>query len=137
MGAQVFTHLLDKAFSDIKFEYVYNYLDDLVIYSVNIEEHLKHLHEVFLCLKAAGLNVKLSKVQFDTSQLSFLGHLISPEGVHLALLKTQSICEFPMPRKVKDIAHFLGMVNFFHNFILNFAQVAAPMKALCKNGVRF
>ena len=82
-----------------------------------------------------GLTVKLLKVQFATSQLSFLGHLISPEGVHLDMSKTQSICDFPTPRNVKDIARFLGMVNFFHNFILNFGQVAAPMNALHKKGV--
>ena len=136
-GAQVLTRLLDKVFSDIKFKYVYNYLDDLVVYSNNMQEHLEHLREVFSRLQDAGLTVKLSKVQFATSQLSFLGHLITPEGVRLDPSRTQSVREFPTPKNVKDIARFLGMVNFFHKFVPNLAQKAAPLNALRKKGVRF
>ena len=136
-GAQVLTRLLDRVFSDIKFEYVYNCLDDLVIYSANMEEHLVHLREVFSRLQAAGLTVKLSKVQFATSQLSFLGHLISAEGVRIDPSRTQSIRGFPTPRNVKDVARFLGMVNFFQKFVPNLAQIAAPLNALRKKGVRF
>ena len=134
--AQVLTRLLDKVFSDIKFEYVYNYLDDLVIYSGNMEEHLDRLKEVFSRLQAAGQTVKLSKVQFATSLLSFLGHVITPYGIHLDPPRTQCIREFQTPKTAKDIARFLGMVNFFHKFVPNLAQIAAPLNALRKKGVR-
>ena len=112
-------------------------LFDLVIYSANMEEHRDHFREVFSRLQAAGLTAKLSKVQFATSQLSILGHVFTPYGIHLDPSRTLSIREFPTPKTAKDIARFLGMVNFFHKFVPNLAQIAAPLNALRKKGVCF
>jgi hypothetical protein len=56
-GAQVLTHLLDKIFSDVKFKFVYHYLDDPVVYSSSLDEHILHLHKVFSRLQHAGLTV--------------------------------------------------------------------------------
>ena len=80
VGAQLLTRLLDKIFSDIKFRYLYHYLDDLVVYSETFEEHVQHLREVLERLRRAKLTVKLSKVSFDTNHLEFLGHIVGPGG---------------------------------------------------------
>jgi hypothetical protein len=112
-GAQVLTRLLDQVFSDIKFKFVFHYLDDLVIYSDSFHEHLLHLREVFTRLRKAGLTVNPAKVKFATSQLSFLDHIVSPAGVAVDPNRTEAIRNFPSPRDVKGIARFIGMVNFF------------------------
>jgi hypothetical protein len=75
-GAQVLTRLLDKVFHDVKFEFIYHYLDE-VIYSEDFESHLKHLKILLERLKDAGLTVKPSKVVFATREISFLGHRVS------------------------------------------------------------
>jgi hypothetical protein len=74
--AQVLTRLLDHVFQDIKFEFVYHYLDDVVIYSRTFEEHLGHIRVVPDRLREAALTVKPQKVVFATKEISFLGHLI-------------------------------------------------------------
>ena len=98
VGAQVLTRLLDKIFSDIKFKFIYNYLDDLVIYSETFEEHLEHIREVLARLKRANLTVKLAKVKFAARELSFLGHKISPGGISIDQERTRAIRNFPPQR---------------------------------------
>jgi hypothetical protein len=125
-GAQVLTRLLDMVFSDVKFRFVFHYLDDLVIYSNSFEDHIAHLREVFGRLRRAGLTVSPAKVKFATSHLSFLGHIISTNGVMIDPDRTRNITNFPPPRDVKGIARLVGTVNFFGKFIPHLAERAAP-----------
>jgi hypothetical protein len=75
-GAQVLTKLLDMVFQDIKFVYIYHYLDDVVIYSESFDLRMEHLRKVFDRLRRAGLTVKPEKVKFATQEISFLGHIV-------------------------------------------------------------
>jgi hypothetical protein len=136
-GAQVLTRLLDRVFQDLKFEFVYHYLDDVVIYSESFEDHLEHLRVVLERLRAAGLTVKPEKVVFATRGISFLGHIISPAGVRIDPERTRAIRDFPPPKDAKGISRFVGMVNFYHKFIPHFADIAAPLNALRKKGAKF
>jgi hypothetical protein len=136
-GAQVLTWLLDSVFQDLKFEFVYHYLDDVVVYSESFEEHLKHLEIVLERLRSAGFTVRPEKVVFATQEISLLGHVISPAGVRIDPERTRAIRDFPPPRDVKGIRRFIGMVNFYHKFIPRLAEVAAPLNALRKKGVKF
>jgi hypothetical protein len=81
--------------------------------------------------------VNPAKVKFATSQLSFLGHIISPSGVSVDPDRTSAIRSFPSPRDIKGVARFVGMVNFFHKLIPQFAERAAPLNLLRKKGIRF
>ena len=100
-------------------------------------EHMVHLREVFSRLHNAGLTLKASKVHFATTHLSFLGHIVSPNGVAIDRIRTRAISSFPPPTSHKAIARFMGMVNFFHRFIPNLAHIAALLNQLRKNGVKF
>ena len=137
VGAQVLTRLLDMIFSDIKFQFVFHYLDDLVIYSNSFEEHMLHLREVFSRLRNANLTINPSKVVFASSKLSFLGHIVSSEGIQIDPERTASVLQFPPPKDAKGIARFIGMANFFNKFIPNFADIAAPLNILRKKGIKF
>ena len=136
-GAQVLTRLLDRVFHDLKFDFVYHYLDDVVVYSENFEEHLVHVKTVFDRLRSAGLTVKPEKVVFATQEIAFLGHIISSAGVKIDPERTRSIRDFPPPRDVKGISRFLGMINFYHKFIPNLADVSAPLNSLRRKDVKF
>ena len=136
-GAQVLSRLLDRVFQDIKFEFVYHYLDDVVIYSESFDDHLEHIRLVLERLRQAGLTVKPQKVVFATQEISFLGHLVSPGCVRIDPERTKPIRDFPVPRDARGIARFIGMVNFYHKFIPSFADVAAPLNALRKKGMKF
>jgi hypothetical protein len=136
-GVQVLTRLLDMVFSDVKFKFVFHYLDDLVIYSKSFDDHIALLREVFGRLRRAGLTVNPAKVKFATSHLSFLGHIISTNGVMIDPDRMRNITKFPPPHDVKGIARFVGMVNFFGKFIPHLAERAGPLNALRKKNVKF
>jgi hypothetical protein len=136
-GAQVLTRILDKVFQDQKFDFLYHYLDNEVIYSESFEDNLEHLHVALECLRMAGLTVKPEKVVFAIKEISFLGYLVSPAGVRIDPERTRAIREFLIPRDAKDISRFIPMVNFYHKFIPRLADVAGPLNALRKRGVKF
>jgi hypothetical protein len=114
-GAQVLTRLLNMIFHYTKFRCVYHYSDDLVVNSENYEEHLQQLNVVFSRLRNAGFTVNPSKVMFVVQEIIFLGHRLSSAGIAIDPERTSPIVGFPPPRDVKDIARFVGMVNFIIN----------------------
>jgi transposase InsO family protein len=114
-----------------------HYLDDLVIYSSDFDQHLDHVAQVFSRLRDTGLTVKPSKVVLGVQEISFLGHRVSPLGISIDPQRTEAIRKFPHPRDVKGISRFVGMINFYHKFIPNLADIAAPLNALRKKGVKF
>jgi hypothetical protein len=131
----VLSRLLDRVFQNIKFEFVHHYLDDVVIYSECFEEHLENIRLVLDRIRqGGGLTVKPQKVVFATQEISFLGHLFSSGCFRIDPERTRPIREFLIPQNTKGLARFIGMVNFYHKFIPRFADVAAPLNALRKNG---
>lgn len=137
VGAQTLTRLLDSIFHDVKFVYVFNYLDDLLVYSESFESHLEHTEEVLKRLREAGLTVNPEKVTFAKPEISFLGHLVSARGVSVDPTRTQGIRDFPPPRDIKAIARFVGMVGFYRRFIPKASELMAPLNNLRKKGVKF
>jgi hypothetical protein len=136
-GAQVLTGLLDQFFQDFKFDFVYHYLDDVVIHSEDFDSHVEHIRFVSECLRQAGMTVKPEKVVLGTKEILFLGHLVSADGVLIDPERTKAIRDFPFPKDVRSVSWFVGMVNFYHKFIPRLAEVAAPLSALRKKEARF
>jgi hypothetical protein len=85
----------------------------------------------------AGLTIQPEKVVFATQEISFLGHLVSPAGMRIDPERTTAIREFPTPRDTRDISRFIALLNFYHKSISRLADVAAPLNALRKKGVKF
>jgi hypothetical protein len=100
---QVLTRLLERVFQEIKFDFVHQYLDDLVIYSESYERHLEHIRVFLDRLRAAGLTVK-PEVSFATQEISFLGHVVSSAGVPIDPERIRAIREFPPPRDSNVLA---------------------------------
>ena len=105
------TRLLDRSFQDLKFDFVYHCLEDVVIYNECFESHLDHIRIVFDRLRTVCLTVKPEKVVFATKEISFLWHLVSPVGVTIDPERTSAIREFPTPQDTRGISRFIGMVN--------------------------
>jgi len=128
--------LLDRVFQDLKSDFVYHYLDD-IIYSESFESHLGHIRQVLDSLKTAVLTVKQKMIVFATHEITFLRYLVSPAGVRIDPERTCAIREFPTTRDNKGFSRFISMVNFYHTFLLRLADVAAPLNALRKKGAKF
>jgi cleavage and polyadenylation specificity factor subunit 1 len=108
-------------------EHVFVYIDDIIVFSRNEEEHLQHLREVFGRLAQANLKINLEKSQLNCTQVEFLGYTISSKGIQPSVNRIKAISEFPTPTTVGQVKRFLGMVNFYHRFMPHVAQLQQPL----------
>ena len=102
-------------------------IDDILIYSDNMEDHVKHIREVLRCLRQHKLFAKLKKCEFHSDSVEYLRYFLSPNGLTMSQDKVIIICDWPEPRKVKDIQFFLGFANFYRRFIFNYSDIVVPL----------
>jgi len=133
----VFQHFINDVLDGILGDFVFGYIDDILIFSPDIDSHFKHLTEVLSRLRKAGLYVKLEKCEFCVPFLDFLGHRISSEGIFMDPKKISSVLEWPTPTNVKEVQSFLGLANYYRRFIPNFAVIARPLNNLLKKNTKF
>ena len=112
----------------------YNYLDDILITGRSRAEHLETLEEVLKRLEKAGMRLKKSKCKFLMTEIEYLGHKISKEGLKPTQLKVQAITQAPQPKNVSDLKTFLGLVNYYGKFLPNLATTLAPLHKLLTKG---
>eukprot|EP00833_Pecoramyces_ruminatium_P012026 jgi/Orpsp1_1/1186058/evm.model.c7180000096669.1 len=117
--------------------FVILYLDDILVFSKDLEEHHKHVRMVLEKLIENNLYAKLEKCEFDKDKVEFLGYVISGKGVETDPKKIKSIVEWPTPICVKDVQRFVGLCNYYRRFVENFAQVAKPLHNLMKKNIKF
>ncbi|KAJ1575390.1 hypothetical protein NDA15_001059 [Ustilago hordei] len=132
-----FQSFINDIFQDIIGIYVVVYLDDFLIFSDTEEAHVKHVTEVLTRLRSNRLFAKLSKCEFHTKTVEFLGYIIKPMGIEMDPEKVRTVKEWPMPESIHDIQRFLGFANFYRRFIAHFARIAKPLTALVKPIERF
>ena len=113
------------------------YLNDIIIFSQNELQHLEHLEIVFSCLREAGLKMKRSKCDFFKSEIHYLGHLISPEGISPLPDKLDSIKHMPVPSSAKEIKQFLDLTGYYRKFVPRFADISRPLTTLMKKDTKF
>ena len=131
-----FMHFINDVFRDIIDVYIVCYLDDLLIYSDSLVDHVKHVREVLLRLRQHRLYAKMEKCDFHVSSVEFLGFIISTSGVEMDPKKVDAVTAWPAPMSVKSLQRFIGFANFYRRFIRNFSIIARPLHKLCspKNG---
>ena len=133
----VFQHFINDVLEGIQGEFVYSYIDDIIIFSPDEETHLKHLREVLSRLRKAGLYAKLEKCLFFVTTIDFLGYRISTSGIGMDPNKVSAITEWPVPSNTKDVQSFIGFANYYRRFIPNFAKIAHPLHCLLKKNTPF
>ncbi len=125
----VLRHFIDK--------FVVVYLDDILIYSANVEEHRKHVRLVLQTLREHQLYAKAEKCDFHTTKVDYLGFIISPDGVSMDLSKVEDIVNWTQPTNQREVRGFLGFANFYRRFILNYSRLAKPLYDLTKKEAAF
>ncbi|MCF8701922.1 retroviral-like aspartic protease family protein, partial [Corynebacterium sp. MC-10] len=127
-----FCTLMNKIFHPYLDNFVVVYLDDIVIYSHTLEEHVEHLRKVFQVLRENQLFVKREKCEFAQHEVHFLGHVISQGQLHMDKAKVRAIMEWEAPTKVTELRSFLGLANYYRRFISGYSAKAAPLTELLK-----
>ena len=113
------------------------YIDDLVIFSQSIEDHIQDLKKVFSIIKNNGLKVNLEKCHFFKQKVELLGHILSINGVAPIPEKIEIILNWLPPKNITQLQSFLGAVGYYRKFIFNFAKIAKPLYKLLKKGNEF
>jgi hypothetical protein len=113
-------------------KYVLVFFDDILIYSSDWQTYLHHLHSVVDLLRQHTLHAKLGKCDFGTTTLTYLGHIVSSQGVAVDPDKISSNRDWPLPQNLKQLRGFLGLAGYYRRFVARFAAISAPLNAMLR-----
>lgn len=129
-AAQTFQRFMNEVLRGLEFCYVY--IDDVLIASKDLEEHKIHLRKLFERLRDFGLTINVSKCEFGKSKLSFLGYLVTSEGLLPTPERVEAINNYKLPETIHELSQFLGLINFYRRFIPKAAEAQAVLHDLKK-----
>ncbi|GJR91159.1 putative reverse transcriptase domain-containing protein [Tanacetum coccineum] len=133
----VFMDLMNRVCKPYLDKFVIVFIDDILIYSKNKQEHEEHLKLILELLKKEELYAKFSKCEFWIPKVQFLGHVIDSEGIHVDPAKIESIKDWTSPKSPTEIRQFLGLAGYYRRFIEGFSKIAKPMTKLTQKKVKF
>src|SRR3954465_12945756 len=132
----VFMEYMNRIFHPYLDKSVVVFIDDIMIYSKNKEKHAEHLR-VVLELLEKKLYAKLSKCEFWLSEVSFLSHVISKDGIAVDPRKVEVVSQWEAPKSISEICSFLGLAGYYRKFIEGFSKLALPLTKLTRKGQAF
>ena len=125
-----FQCLMENCLGELHLSWCIIYLDDIIVFSDNPADHLQRLQGVFAKLDKAGLKLKPSKCEFFKTKITYLGHVVSSQGIELDPKKVETVKNWTVPKTVTDVRSFLGFMNHYRRFIKGYANVARPLNIL-------
>ena len=132
-----FMNMMSKVFMEFLDKFIVVFIDDILVYSKNEEEHKEHLCLVLGKLREHQLYAKFSKCEFWLKEVGFLKHVISGEGIAVDPTKVVTVTNWEAPTTVGEIRSFLGLAGYYRRFIENFSKIAKPMTELLKKDTKF
>ncbi|WVZ51917.1 hypothetical protein U9M48_003017, partial [Paspalum notatum var. saurae] len=132
-----FMYMMNSVFMNELDKFLVVFIDDILIYSKNEEEHKEHLRIVLTRLREHKPYAKFSKCVFWLKEVSFLGHILSEKWVAVDPSKVESVLNWKQPESVTKIRSFLGLAGYYRRFIKNFSKTAKPMTSLTKKNAKY
>ena len=129
-AGMTFQRFMHRLFNGLDFVFIY--INDVLIASKSRQEHTGHLREVLCQLRAAGLVLNMPKCTFARSTMEFLGHQLSASGIRPLPGKVEALHLHPQPSNIKELQGFLGLLNFYRRFIPKAAKILAPLTEVLK-----
>ena len=133
---ETFMRLMSDILRPFTKSFLVVYLDDILIFSQTWEEHLHHIQQVLQTLWQHKFCANLEKCSFGMTQVKYLGYIIDELGVHVDPTKIQVIRYWPAPTTLTELRIFLGLANFYRNFVLGFSHITWPLSQVTKGGVK-
>ena len=125
-----FQRLMENCLGDLNLSWCVVYLDDIIVFGKDPEQHLSRLSAVFEKLRKAKLKLKPSKCNFFKQSITYLGHIVSKDGIATDPSKVEDVKKWPKPKTLNDVRSFLGFVGYYRKFIKNFSSIAKPLNDL-------
>jgi hypothetical protein len=128
---------MNKVFMEYLDKFVVVFIDDILVYSKDEEEHEEHLRLVLQKLRDNQLYAKLSKCEFWLNEVSFLGHVITGGGIAVDPGKVKDVLKWEPPTTVSEIRSFLGLAGYYRRFIEGFSKIVKPLTSLLEKDKKF
>ena len=132
-----FQRLITSVFHDFIARFIHVYLDNIFIYSSTIEEHEKHLAQVFEKLREAQLCLSRDKVDLYSARMDCLGHTITNAGIHACADKMQKLRDWQQPRNFHEVQRFLRLMQYLAHFMPDVTAYMSPLTTCVRNGRQF
>ncbi|KAL5516720.1 hypothetical protein EMCRGX_G002126 [Ephydatia muelleri] len=132
-----FQRLMDRVLGGLKWSSCLVYFDDIIVIGSTFSEHLKHLAAVLTHLRQSGLKLNPTKCKLCQQQVTFLGHIVSTQGISTDPEKVEVIAKWPTPQSKRDVQQFLGLANYYRRFIKDFGVIAKPLNRLTEKNTTF
>lgn len=129
-ATQTFQRYMNQIFHQLDFVFVY--IDDILIFSENKDQHIKHIKTVLKKIAENNLTINLSKCTFGTNKVDFLGFNISSDGISPPRERIEAIINYPQPQTILQLRRYLGMITFYRKFIPHAADILAPLNSYLK-----
>lgn len=127
-----FERLMDRTLRGLTWRQCLVYLDDVIVFGKDIDETIGNLKDVFKRFRKANLRLKPKKCALFQTEVPFLGHIVSRDGVRTDPVKVETIVNWPHPESVKEIQGFLGLCGYYRRFVRGFSTIAAALVALTR-----
>ena len=132
-----FQRLMDLAMCGLTYDSVFVYLDDLIILANSFDQLMERFKVVFGRLRAANLKFNCGKCELFRRKVSFLGHIISGDGIEVQPEKTEAVRCWPKPNNLTELRSFFGLASYYCRFLCEFSVVASSLYNLIRKNVRF
>lgn len=136
-SAQTFQRTLQMIVNGLQWQTCLIYLDDIIVFGSNFQEHLKRVKEVLERIRKAGLKLKPNKCQLFQKEVSFLGHVINKNGITPNPDNIAKIIDWPIPKTPTEVRQIIGMASYYSKFIKDFASIVRPLVNLTKKDITF
>jgi len=133
----IFMDLMNCVFSPYLDRFVVVFLDGILVYSKNEEEHTEHLRVVIQTLRQEQLHAKLSKYELWLESITFLCHVVSKEGISMDPSKFQSMKDWSVPKSITEIKSFIGLAGYYQKFMQDFSKIATLLIKHTRKGERY
>ena len=132
-----FERLMEAVLAGLQWDICLIYLDDIIVFGTSFDEAVENLQQVLGRLRNAGLKLKPKKCELFAKSVSFLGHIISDEGIATEPEKVKAVQEWPVPINQTEIRSFLGLCGYYRRFIKGYAEIAKPLHTLTEKRTTF
>ncbi|PIK38532.1 Retrovirus-related Pol polyprotein from transposon [Apostichopus japonicus] len=132
-----FERLMERVLRGLQWQTCLLYLDDIIVYGNSFDKAVNRLSEVLTRLREAGLKLSAKKCHLFRTQVTYLGHIVSQDGISPDPRKIESVTEWPTPSSVKHVRSFVGLCSYYRRFIRGFAEICSPLHKLTEKDKKF